>query len=87
MDKLKIRRQETAEATKAAEGEEDLESELTHRDKILTLGGYLSVDDDFDMAPGLIPQACIDVFTHLSSAMDSNPRRIKRVLNVFQVRL
>ena len=39
----------------------------------------------FNEALQLLPAECIACFVHLSPYLDANPRRIKRILNVFQV--
>ena len=45
----------------------------------------ISIPVNFKLSEFLLPRECIDTFLHLAHYIDGNPRRIKRILNVFQV--
>ena len=45
----------------------------------------ISIPVNFKLSEFLLPRECIDTFLHLAHYIDGNPRRTKRILNVFQV--
>ena len=86
--------EESKEAAKEEKGETRDDTEIASKDAAgkewifasETLQVHeISIPVNFKLSEFLLPRECIDTFLHLAHYIDGNPRRIKRILNVFQV--
>ena len=86
--------EESKEAAKEEKGETRDDTEIASKDAAEkewifaseTLQVHeISIPVNFKLSEFLLPRECIDTFLHLAHYIDGNPRRTKRILNVFQV--